>query len=115
MNFNKIEGEPQQNQKKDKFGEIIEKLTVLIDLLSDADFRNRFPEFVNKYQITIKQAEKIRALNMTTLDDEPTLRESLESLLEEAREIRRNIHPEDRDTINSAIQVIKRSLNALNN
>ena len=114
MNFNKEKG-PKRKPLENRFEKTIEKLKELIDLLSDADFRNKFPEFVNKYQITIEKAEKIRALNATTLDAEPTLRESLESLLEEAREIRRNIHPEDRDTINSAIQIIERSLNALNN
>ncbi len=115
MNFNKIEGRPQQNPKEDKFGEIIERLTVLIDLLSDADFRNKFPEFVNKYRITIEQAEKIRALNMTTLDNETTLIESLKTLLEEAREIRRNTHPEDRNKINNIVEILERSLNSLNN
>ncbi|HRR94805.1 MAG TPA: hypothetical protein P5083_01545 [Candidatus Paceibacterota bacterium] len=115
MNFNKIEERPQQNPKEDKFGEIIERLTVLIDLLSDADFRNKFPEFVKKYQITIEQAKEIKALSSTELDTELTFREHLESLLEEAREIRRNIHPEDRNTINYIVEILERSLNSFNN
>jgi len=115
MNFNKIEGEPQQNQKKDKFGEIIERLTVLIDLLSDADFRNKFPEFVNKYQITIEQAEKIRSLGSTELGTGSTLREYLESLLEEAQNVRLDIPPADRNRIDFIIKIIEHSLNALNN
>ncbi len=115
MNFNKQERGPQNIHKKNKFEEIIENLNVVLDLLSDADFRKKFPEFVNKYQITIEQAEKIRSLGSTELGTGSTLREYLESLLEEAQNVRLDIPPADRNRIDFIIKIIEHSLNALNN
>jgi len=114
MNFNKEKG-PKRKPLENRFEKTIEKLKELIDLLSDADFRNKFPEFVNKYQITIEQAKKIKDLSSTELDTELTLREYLGSLLEEAQEIKIDIPPDDRDKIDRIIKILKQSLNSLNN
>jgi len=111
MNLNKIEKKPQKN----KFDETLKKLRGLIDLLSDADFRNKFPEFENRYRLTIEQAERIKALSLTEVDTELTFREYLESLLEQTQKMKKDASPGDRDKIDFIIKTIKQSLNALDN
>ena len=110
MNFNKEQG-PKREPQKNKFEETLRKLNELIDLLSDADFRSKFPEFVNKYQMTIEQAEKIRSLNLTEPDTELSFKEQLKSLLEEAQDIRQGIPPDDRDKIDYVIKILNQTLN----
>ncbi len=118
MDFNKKEKGFQMGPQKDHLGEIIERLKVLIDLLSDADFRTKYPEFVEKHNMIIEQAIQIQNLGNTELEDYSnynSIKQGLQSLLDNALDIRENTPPDDWDKVDRVIEIIKKALNAFNN
>jgi len=82
-------------QHNDSFQDYLERTKVLIDMLSDADFRSKFPDFVEKHKLLLEEILKVLPLlDSEQFTYEDTQRAYIENLLQGLEDMKPQYPPD---------------------
>jgi len=99
-------------KKQETFNDFLDRMKILIDLLSDADFRIKFPEFVEKHRVTIEQAQNLCGIIASEqMDITDTLQGQIQNQIRKLEDMKQDIPPDYHADVDAVISRLKAFLN----